>query len=298
MEQFYVTLPSSSSGTFYTNKQNKYRVKLAKDIRLDGPWEMALREMTYPRNWLTFDSSVVVSFIFRVNYVTGNKPTHDRDIDKYSFVLEDLDYRKETKLGEKQYYDIVEITLPRTNYKTVENICHSIDRTFQLTRQSYQLAYLDDERKMKLECREVNGTIYISGPVAMWLHKGATSEWVAGLGMKNKVYHDRGHLIICPGYTDQCDFPNDISAINVYSPTMKPVMVGEKYEALLRSVKVRGEPWTTVTELFERPYFHRVQDGYINSIEILLKDNKGNEIDFRKGEVICVLHFRKCPTWI
>ena len=58
---FYFTLPSNSSdATFTANKPQSYRVQLARPLVLEGRWEVALTEIQYPHNWITFDEEMIL----------------------------------------------------------------------------------------------------------------------------------------------------------------------------------------------------------------------------------------------
>ena len=47
---FYVSLPSNSSQPFFPeNKASSYKTKLAREIRLEGQWEVGLTEISYPQ---------------------------------------------------------------------------------------------------------------------------------------------------------------------------------------------------------------------------------------------------------
>lgn len=48
-EGFYVTLPSNVSLDVFTeNTISKYHVDLAEHLHLEGPWQVALTEISYP----------------------------------------------------------------------------------------------------------------------------------------------------------------------------------------------------------------------------------------------------------
>lgn len=49
---FYITLPSNASlNVFKDNKSSSYRVDLAQHIDLEGEWQVALSEISYPHTW-------------------------------------------------------------------------------------------------------------------------------------------------------------------------------------------------------------------------------------------------------
>ncbi len=52
MNNFYVYLPSNNN-FLESNRSYKYVTKLAKDVSLNGRWEVALKEIHYPHSWAT-----------------------------------------------------------------------------------------------------------------------------------------------------------------------------------------------------------------------------------------------------
>lgn len=49
---FYITLPSNASkDVFKNNTGSSFRVNLAQHIDLEGPWQVALAEISYPHTW-------------------------------------------------------------------------------------------------------------------------------------------------------------------------------------------------------------------------------------------------------
>src|SRR5215831_19728413 len=54
MAHFYLTLPSNSSLSYYPeNTLTTFTTRLANPIKLQGDWECALVEISFPRNWYT-----------------------------------------------------------------------------------------------------------------------------------------------------------------------------------------------------------------------------------------------------
>ena len=52
VEEFYVTLPSNSSGAYYPdNTLSDFTTKLFKPIDLTGEWEVALTEISFPHSF-------------------------------------------------------------------------------------------------------------------------------------------------------------------------------------------------------------------------------------------------------
>ena len=52
MKDFFVTLPSNSSMTYFSqNTMSSFKVKLVEQLRLPGTWEVGLSEITFPKTW-------------------------------------------------------------------------------------------------------------------------------------------------------------------------------------------------------------------------------------------------------
>lgn len=53
-DSFYITLPSNASlNVFKDNTSSHFKVDLPQHIDLEGPWEVALCEISYPHTWFT-----------------------------------------------------------------------------------------------------------------------------------------------------------------------------------------------------------------------------------------------------
>ena len=83
-------------------------------------------------------------------------------------------------------------------------------------------------------------------------------------------------------------------ALNVYSDIVGEEPVGDVKVPPLRAVPIDGDMDDFVHKDFTRPYYKSLTKGYMNSILIELKEDNGQGIEFRLGNVICTLHFRRC----
>ena len=51
-DEFLVTLPSNvPEASAFVNRPSRYETRLARPMRLDGAWEAALINFTYPHEW-------------------------------------------------------------------------------------------------------------------------------------------------------------------------------------------------------------------------------------------------------
>lgn len=87
---------------------------------------------------------------------------------------------------------------------------------------------------------------------------------------------------------------NTFPALYVYSDIVDYRPVGNTMAPLLSTVPITGAHGEYQMYVASRPIYQPVSRGYISTIEMLIRDDTGEPIDFRGGKVICDLHFRKC----
>jgi len=83
--------------------------------------------------------------------------------------------------------------------------------------------------------------------------------------------------------------------IYVYCSIIESQVVGDMMVKLLEKVPVTEGYSELISSNFSRPSYVPVSRGYINTIEIELRNNQGELIEFQSGVVTLKLHFRKCP---
>ena len=58
MSHFYLTLPSNSSSSYYSNNtMTNYTTKLHNRTCLTGEWEVGLSEISFPKTWYTIEKA-------------------------------------------------------------------------------------------------------------------------------------------------------------------------------------------------------------------------------------------------
>jgi hypothetical protein len=130
------------------------------------------------------------------------------------------------------------------------------------------------------------------------LNRVQFSYKLGALQISNRLSHSLGfhgiqHL---DSRTATARFPPDTSGgmyhIFVYSDIVEPQIVGDTLAPLLRMVNIGGIEGQAVTQTF-RPFYVPVSRLEFDTIEILLCNEFGEEIQFEKGQSIVTLHFRK-----
>jgi hypothetical protein len=111
-----------------------------------------------------------------------------------------------------------------------------------------------------------------------------------GLPDAGYVIHDIEHPYL---YSERPPQINTSKLIHVYSEIIERERVGSEKVHLLRVVVANSSSKDDVNESWERPMYKRVSKQYINDIDIKVCDDTGDEINFHRGSVSCILHFRK-----
>ena len=88
---------------------------------------------------------------------------------------------------------------------------------------------------------------------------------------------------------------NNIHTLYVYSDILRPRIVGNTMAPLFRQVEVKtGLIYGQDSFVkYKKRFYHPLNHFEIDSVQIVIKDDTGKEIDFKVGRVTLSLHFRK-----
>jgi hypothetical protein len=90
-----------------------------------------------------------------------------------------------------------------------------------------------------------------------------------------------------------CDLQAGIHALYVYCDLLQFTHVGDIKAPLLRVVDSGGEVGDVITRYYERPRYVPLQKKNFDSIQIIIRDDLGEKIQFESGKVLLTLHFRR-----
>jgi hypothetical protein len=79
----------------------------------------------------------------------------------------------------------------------------------------------------------------------------------------------------------------------VYSDVVESSVVGDVQANLLRIVNISGNRGDIINTVFLNPYYIPISKNYFSQIDISLCRDTGEYLDFLKGKVILILHFRR-----
>lgn len=152
--------------------------------------------------------------------------------------------------------------------------------------------------------REVNKLLHSEdgGVLGVFKYVSATKRVI--LSVNRGIVSISQKMAECLGYSSvdfdvgvhEADGPLDLSCgmynIFIYSDIVQSQIVGDSLVPLLRIVSISGEVGQSINQTF-RPYYLPISKTDFNTIEIMLCNEFGEEIQFEKGEAIVTLHFKK-----
>jgi len=300
---FYVTLPSNSQYTGdVENKISKFRAALPYRIRLEGDWLVGLAEILYTNSYANVtdgDMSKIRLFyaptnewiIVKVNpgyysSITDLIAAINRGIEKGAKYLDTLLDDRPRNLN------IVDAQLTQDTYKyLVRNrndfgiieldAIRAVDgvnmrETFKHERLDSVKFIFDGERVgVKFSSKTV---------LAVELSDGLKHT----LGFNDQfITIDRNIATFYP------DIKAGFESLYVYCNIIENQIVGNALAPLLRVVNLQGQRLEIIDKEYDSPHYCNVLQKDINEIEINIRNDMGELVNFEFGRVVVKLHFKK-----
>ena len=258
---FYMFLPSNvDCPEFPDNKTNSYRTSLPTNLELEG-WEVALSEIIYPHTWFNIDEDLC--------FLRCTKPIVDSDSLPVNTSLK--------------------IPIPSGYYTTPVNLINKINQLIIAARfRSGRSTLLFNSRfSYKPQKNVTRLTVEPNEKIEISPLLGAI------LGFKTNIFEARNEAVTIYD-TIGVNLDLKINTIYVYSDIVTYSLVGNIYAPLLRAISTKKTiPGAYVTEEFTNRYYHSLIGHNISQIMISLNNDRGEPVDFQRGKVTVVLHFRK-----
>ena len=268
---FYLTLPSNSSFQFYPNNTlAHFTTQLAKEVDLQGQWEVGLSEIQYPHTW------------HNMNEKEG----------WINFKKNNLEKR---------------LVLPPGQYDTPEQLTASLNQFFvkekpayRVRRRSSTLGYMDlaiarpiSTTTPRNESPQIIFTYHpITKKASVTIQHGCEMDisptLVRMLGLVNShmsagTYHGVHNVDVHQGFY----------SLYIYCDVVDPQSVGDTQVPLLRIVPIEGESGQMITKTYEHIQYVPLLRKHFHTIEIDIKKDTGESVPFELGELVVTLHFRK-----
>jgi hypothetical protein len=263
MNEFYLNLPSNTQKALGASRENttsEFRVRLPKDIRLKGDWEVALVEVQHPNSWDNVpegENKIIVLYAERQNPDSLNIASKIVHL----FV-------------QTGYYDD-----PESLIRAIENaIEHRIDYPTVGDPELRDIFFHDYDhirRRFIIGSKDPKYNLQLSDTLAYMM--GYKYNVISGFGMAEYPPDMRG----------------GIDSIYVYCDLVEPQIVGDSMEPLLRILPVSGNYGDIVHRVFDSPHYVDVLQKEFSSVGISIKTDRDLPVPFRFGKSVVKLHFRR-----
>lgn len=300
--QFYLTLPSNSSLDYYPNNTvANYVTHLPTSIHLTGDggdWEIALVEAHYPCSFLTVCNDATI-FIY-------SKPT----IDHEEAAAAAVDVTKVTALSVEpgNYKDIVmystddkkaEATAVEAsviskltafkvepgNYKDIDELLLTINADSKL--KQFNLEFQHDKTTGKVELISMKSDVLqieLSPTLALQMGYDLNNNNVK---INRKATRPPNLLAGIPSH------------MYVYCDLVDPQLVGDTVAPLLKIVNIDMSDYTYGSHKivhFNDPHYVPVIKSMFESVEVDLRDSRGEKLPFQFGTTCMKLHLRQAAA--
>lgn len=252
---FYLFLPSNVSPRYFPeNRISRFKTKLPKWLKFKpDEYEVALMEISYVHCMKTFPKA-------------GDRKIGYNDIIQKSMWI-------------KKPWETIE-DIPNKNYSTVQVLCDELNTKFKRP---------DGTAAATFRHNLVTNRVVINAGTEDGDGEVVLSEKLSdSLGFDAKHYGNFMEKHIG-------EFPPDINGgmyhLFVYCDFVQPQVVGNTQVPLLRIVNITGKEGEAVTQTF-RPYYLPVSKLEFDTIEVLLCNEFGEEIEFDRGNSVITVHFR------
>jgi hypothetical protein len=254
-ESFTLFLPSNSSIQYYPeNRTSSFKTRLIDPVRLDTSTAWEVA--------LT-EIQYPVSWI---NVRSGNN--------KVEFLM--------SKLQGESEYKKVEFAVTPGAYLNVQQLNAELQRArdeWSETHTSSRFSITQDEesRKTVITCKKMK-IAFLGKDISRVL--GFDDE-------EDTAWDERTES------PNVAQFLQDFSALYCYSDIVDFQYVGDTRAQLLRIVPVTGRTGQVVYHHFDSPIYMKVIRSVFQTIEVEIRQDTGELVQFSYGKVVLVLHFRR-----
>ena len=269
---YYVVLPSNASNNLYPNCANNYRVQLARPLQLDGKWEVALTQFTYPHNWYNIRNHTTATF-----FILRKDESSTQDDNSNVQEIEEFDGKVITylptfkKKWEGKRFTVLKVFLSASYFPSPKALGRYIanrfnkaakvagkvakDNVLQTTRLLYEFDSVTSQTRFTIS---KGGAFYFNN-----------NEIHPSLGLVAPLEVYSVPIQISPAETPFGAKPllvYQTPALYVYCDAIEHQIVGDSLVPFLRLVSCIGDHGQIVEREFEKAYYLPVNKGYINIV--------------------------------
>ena len=174
------------------------------------------------------------------------------------------------------------VVLPAGYYQSMEDVIKAIKIILKRTenRKAIEITYNRVNQKTKFAVKE--GYIFHT-----------SKELSELLGFHDKDFSNGEY------YSEEVsDINNGLYSLYVYCPLLEPRTVGDIKVPLLRIVPIEGGHGDFVSKSFKTIQYMPLQHREFEEVEIIIRDDTGQPIHFKRGKVVVTLHFRRARSMV
>lgn len=289
-DSFYLTLPSNVK-SYDDNTIGSYVTYLPNTLKLDDEWEVGLAEITYTRSWYNICKAQRFTILIDSPGPQSERSLEEIDVEEFIFFLKPGSYTNIQDLC-----DMINAYLQRCLSETgeVKHVPYLILNSQQgyITQQVGRIAVSKTDGTVT----ERNVLVHLGNQLEQMLGFTLVAEdrkyGVLTRFANFQKYFDGGYMSRVADH--HYDLSGGIHNLMVYSDVVEPSVVGNTYAQFLRSIKAAGEKFgEDINLIYSQPYYQPLASKEIDRIMINIKDDAGEDIKFRQGRVVVVLHFRR-----
>lgn len=298
--QFHVTLPSNASMNVHTqNTVANFTTVLPNRIELEGDWEVAMVDFSYPVTW----HNVPKGEFFQIMVMSGGK-----DVGEGPIRISEGRYESGKDLIEsmmQSWRDYWEMARRESRYVTHAESKALVDPGTRLTpverinqkRRDHESAPDTNHASVSMTFNEKTNKAKIK--LTQLQHELVLSPRLKDImSMKNNTWTvPRLRWVQETVKTYESETEVDINrgchTIFVYCSVVQDSIVGDVRAPLLRAVTVRGKTGQTTHESFTRPIYLPLKANNFDTVEVNIKSEDGSLVPFAYGNSYVTLHFRR-----
>lgn len=287
MTSFYIHLASNVKDPLDKNTISNFTTKLSTVLRLDRSWAVGLAEISYSKSFYNINKIQEISL-------------YD-DNGSYYWLPDSI-----IKAG---YYDNATELVNLVNKKLARLFSDVINTSLLPAKIEYP-RYRYDEFSRRIEAipTELNDGTSVFPYVDVELQdvfgfpKQERVEYYTGRKRRDPVILNLPDELLKTGLNTShapkairtVDITAGVNELFVYCNIVKHSLVGDTTAQLLRIVPIPKTGFgEVIVKTYDTPHYFPLIADEIESIEIDLKDENGQRVNFSDGRVIVVLHFKQ-----
>ena len=298
---FYLILPSNADEE--GNMTNQFRVRLPDPIELNGNWEVALVEITYPYTWPNLTGLPMINVPMTYEDIKLYEPTTPQLINANNVFLcaipqlteletvvvppghystpEEL--LKAIKKGLRHQTNVMKNRVKLLNEKLPPDSPYAVDvSTLPTLDKAISFSYDSVLRRVKVDM-----VAFAVDAIIMARHL----EYMLGVEPKHKDLVTIGKSVTLAPYP--VDLKAGFYSLFIYCDLVETQILGKSRVQLLQIVPIEGKYEDIVSKTFFAPHYIPVLKKTFESVEIAIKDDTDKLVPFEYGKCMLKLHFRK-----